>query len=229
MAQEEVAAVAGTAQPAAQAPEEAELGNAADAIGSTKLQLQRVLADMEQLGIVTELAGKVRVRRTSAIDTPLRHASRAAITCADRAALARLYALNPQVVGGVALSASYYQHVLATEGRTDQVPPCQLLITRHRRQELLLLPAAQVRCAVGHATRLHLQEALWQLQPLRNCCCLCTRACMQAELEAGHAGLPREAPVLSKMMSPAALTELHWLRVPAVVIFGCFVADEEGE
>jgi hypothetical protein len=30
-------------------------------------------------------------------------------------------------------------------------------------------------------------------------------------------------------MSPAALTELHWSRVPAVAIFGCFVADADGE
>lgn len=50
-----------------------------------------------------------------------------------------------QVVGGVALSASYYQHVLATEGRSEQVPPCQLLISARRRQELLLLPATQAR------------------------------------------------------------------------------------
>lgn len=35
--------------------------------------------------------------------------------------------------------------------------------------------------------------------------------------------------MLSKIMSPAALTELHWTRVPAVVIFGCFVADDDGE
>jgi len=49
-----------------------------------------------------------------------------------------------QVVGGVAMSASYYQHVLATEGRTEQVPACQLLITRRHLHELLLLPATQV-------------------------------------------------------------------------------------
>lgn len=50
----------------------------------------------------------------------------------------------------------------------------------------------------------------------------------QVELQEGLQHLPRESAVLSKMMSPAALSELHWLRVPAVVIFGCFVADEEG-
>jgi hypothetical protein len=33
---------------------------------------------------------------------------------------------------------------------------------------------------------------------------------------------------LSKLMSPAALSELHWSRVPAVVVFGCFMADDEG-
>jgi hypothetical protein len=54
-------------------------------------------------------------------------------------------------------------------------------------------------------------------------------ALKQEQLEQGHEGLPREAPVLSKIMSPAALTDLHWARVPAVVLFGCFVADEDGE
>lgn len=52
---------------------------------------------------------------------------------------------------------------------------------------------------------------------------------LQAQLEEGHPGFPRESPVLSKIMSPAAMAELHWTRVPAVVIFGCFVADEDGE
>lgn len=42
------------------------------------------------------------------------------------------------------MSASYYQHVLATEGRTDQLPACQVLITRRREQDLLLLPTTQV-------------------------------------------------------------------------------------
>lgn len=50
-----------------------------------------------------------------------------------------------QVVGGVALAAPYYQHVLAIEGRTEQVPACQLLITCRRQQDLLLLPATQVK------------------------------------------------------------------------------------
>lgn len=49
------------------------------------------------------------------------------------------------------------------------------------------------------------------------------------ELEEGQQHLPRESSVLSKMMSPAALSELHWSRVPAVVVFGCFVADAQGE
>lgn len=44
------------------------------------------------------------------------------------------------------MSASYYQHVLATEGRTEQLPACQLLVTRRRQQDLVLLPATQVRC-----------------------------------------------------------------------------------
>eukprot|EP00878_Enallax_costatus_P042615 GHUV01050037.1.p1 GENE.GHUV01050037.1~~GHUV01050037.1.p1 ORF type:complete len:113 (+),score=10.40 GHUV01050037.1:59-397(+) len=52
---------------------------------------------------------------------------------------------------------------------------------------------------------------------------------LQEQLEEGHPNLPREAPVLSKIMSPAAMSDLHWTRVPAVVIFGCVVADEEGE
>jgi hypothetical protein len=52
---------------------------------------------------------------------------------------------------------------------------------------------------------------------------------LQAQLEGSHPELPRESPVLSKIMSPAALTELHWSRVPAVAIFGCFVADEDGK
>lgn len=41
--------------------------------------------------------------------------------------------------------------------------------------------------------------------------------------------MPRESALLSKMLSPAAVSELHWTKVPAVVIFGCFVGDEEGE
>ncbi|KAF6254575.1 hypothetical protein COO60DRAFT_1642231 [Scenedesmus sp. NREL 46B-D3] len=49
----------------------------------------------------------------------------------------------------------------------------------------------------------------------------------QAQLEGSHPELPRESPVLSKIMSPAALTDLHWSRVPAVAIFGCFVADAD--
>lgn len=52
---------------------------------------------------------------------------------------------------------------------------------------------------------------------------------LQAQLEGSHPELPREAPVLSKIMSPAAATELHWPRLPAVAIFGCFVADADGE
>lgn len=127
----------------------------------------------------------------------------------------------------MAVSASYHQHVLATEGRTEQVPPCQLLITRHRRQELLLIPATQVRA----------ERAERVAQGLCSCCQPAAHphkpaahpAHTQAELEQGDAGLPRESPVLSKMVSPAALTDLRWSRVPAVVIFGCFVADEEGE
>jgi hypothetical protein len=51
---------------------------------------------------------------------------------------------------------------------------------------------------------------------------------MQAELQEGRHHLPRESALLSKMMSPAALSELHWSRVPAVVMFGCFMADDEG-
>jgi hypothetical protein len=47
-------------------------------------------------------------------------------------------------------------------------------------------------------------------------------------MEAGRPELPREGPVLSKIMSPAALDDLHWSRVPAVVIFGGFVADADG-
>lgn len=45
------------------------------------------------------------------------------------------------------MSASYYQHVLATEGHTDQLPACQLLVTRRREQDLLLIPATQVSTA----------------------------------------------------------------------------------
>lgn len=52
---------------------------------------------------------------------------------------------------------------------------------------------------------------------------------VQADLQEGRHHLPRESALLSKMMSPAALSELHWTRVPAVVVFGCFMADEEGE
>lgn len=44
------------------------------------------------------------------------------------------------------MSAAYYQHVLATEGRTEQLPACQLLVTRRRQQDLVLLSATQVRC-----------------------------------------------------------------------------------
>eukprot|EP00878_Enallax_costatus_P042963 GHUV01050496.1.p1 GENE.GHUV01050496.1~~GHUV01050496.1.p1 ORF type:complete len:165 (+),score=27.93 GHUV01050496.1:486-980(+) len=117
--------------------------------------LQHVIQDMEGLGIVTQLAGKV--------------------------------------VGGVAVTHTYYQHVLTTEGKTVEGDPCQLLVTRMDGDSLTMMPATQ------------------------------------EQLEEGHPNLPREAPVLSKIMSPAAMSDLHWTRVPAVVIFGCVVADEEGE
>jgi hypothetical protein len=42
-------------------PETADSG-ASEPVGSTKLLLERVLDDMESLGIVTELAGKVLLR-----------------------------------------------------------------------------------------------------------------------------------------------------------------------
>eukprot|EP00879_Flechtneria_rotunda_P028734 GHRR01030950.1.p1 GENE.GHRR01030950.1~~GHRR01030950.1.p1 ORF type:complete len:185 (+),score=50.77 GHRR01030950.1:424-978(+) len=101
--------------------------------------------------------------------------------------------LAGQVVGGVAMTQSYYQHVAATEGRMGELPPCQLLITRRKGDEVTMVPVTQ------------------------------------ADLEQGHASLPRESPVLSKIMSPASLTELHWSRVPAVVVFGCFAPDETGK
>eukprot|EP00879_Flechtneria_rotunda_P025814 GHRR01027461.1.p1 GENE.GHRR01027461.1~~GHRR01027461.1.p1 ORF type:complete len:271 (+),score=75.01 GHRR01027461.1:661-1473(+) len=88
------------------------------------------------------------------------------------------------------MTQSYYQHVAATEGRMGELPPCQLLITRRKGDEVTMVPVTQ------------------------------------ADLEQGHASLPRESPVLSKIMSPASLTELHWSRVPAVVVFGCFAPDE---
>jgi hypothetical protein len=51
-----------------------------------------------------------------------------------------------QIVGGVAMTQSYYQHVLLTEGRADEVQPCQLLITKLRSNgSVAMLPAAQVR------------------------------------------------------------------------------------
>lgn len=45
----------------------------------------------------------------------------------------------------MAMAAPYYQHVLATEGLTEDLPPCQVLITRRGpQQDLQLLPATQV-------------------------------------------------------------------------------------
>jgi hypothetical protein len=51
---------------------------------------------------------------------------------------------------------------------------------------------------------------------------------LQEQLEAGTPELPREAPLLAKLMCPTAVAQFKWSRVPAVVIFGCFVADEAG-
>ncbi|KAF8068340.1 hypothetical protein HT031_002029 [Scenedesmus sp. PABB004] len=151
------------------------------AVRSAHDHLAEALADMEALGIVTSLAGKVRAAAAlPAHVRPLRAAAHAA-----RRPL--------QIVGGVAVSQSYYAHVLQTEGHSEAPPPCQLLIARAQRG--------------GGVTMLPAQ---------------------QAALEGGEAGLPRESPVLSKIMSPAALAELHWARVPAVAIFGCFVADDDG-
>lgn len=51
-----------------------------------------------------------------------------------------------QIVGGVALTQSYYQHVMLTEGRADEAEACQLLITKLRPDgTVAMLPAQQVR------------------------------------------------------------------------------------
>lgn len=49
-----------------------------------------------------------------------------------------------QVVGGVAVTQSYYQHVLTTEGKVLEGEPCQLLITRLDETGLSMMPATQV-------------------------------------------------------------------------------------
>lgn len=60
-----------------------------------------------------------------------------------------------QIVGGVAMTQSYYQHVLQTEGRSDEVPACQLLITQHEGHAVTMRPATQVRaCMLGQLQRL---------------------------------------------------------------------------
>jgi hypothetical protein len=48
------------------------------------------------------------------------------------------------------MTQSYYQHVLLTEGRADEVQPCQLLITKLRgNSNVAMLPALQV-CGGTH-------------------------------------------------------------------------------
>ncbi|WIA30769.1 hypothetical protein OEZ86_000829 [Tetradesmus obliquus] len=69
----------------------------------------------------------------------------------------------------------------------------------------------------------HLAGVLTEMEQLG----IVTQLAGKAQLEGSHPELPREAPVLSKIMSPAAATELHWPRLPAVAIFGCFVADAD--
>lgn len=49
-----------------------------------------------------------------------------------------------QVVGGVAVTHSYYQHVLTTEGKTLEGEACQLLITKLQDDSLSMMPATQV-------------------------------------------------------------------------------------
>lgn len=49
-----------------------------------------------------------------------------------------------QVVGGVAVTQSYYQHVLSTEGKVLEEDACQLLITKLEEDTISMTPATQV-------------------------------------------------------------------------------------
>jgi ribosomal protein L37AE/L43A len=128
------------------------------AVKAMQDHLASVLTEMEQLGIVTQLAGKVGT--SSGRQQRRRAATRAdsstvAGTCRyARTLRSHMYDVwlscpvcGLQIVGGVAMTHSYYQHVLLTEGRADEVQPCQLLITKLRGNgDVAMLPALQV-CA----------------------------------------------------------------------------------
>lgn len=49
-----------------------------------------------------------------------------------------------QIVGGIAVTQSYYQHVMLTEGSAKEVPACQLLIAKMTEGEVAMVPAQQV-------------------------------------------------------------------------------------
>lgn len=156
----------------------------------------------------------------------------------------------------MAVAHTYYQHVLTTEGKTVEGDPCQLLVTRMDRDTLTMMPATQV--SASSRVQSAAVTLGWMLAAQSSAFCCLQPPCdhtaaifinqkvsrilhrrvtrqdlilngLQEQLMKGHPNLPREAPMLSKIMSSAAMSDLHWTRVPAVVIFGCVVADEEGK
>ena len=124
-----------------------------------------------------------------------------------------------QTVGGIALTRSYYQHALETEGKPEAVEQCQLVISRRAANELKMCPVTTVR---ARSMLINLHHCLQHISPFQRL------QPVQEQLEAGAPELPREAPLLAKLMGPTAIAQFKWSRVPAVVIYGCFVADEAG-
>jgi hypothetical protein len=49
----------------------------------------------------------------------------------------------------------------------------------------------------------------------------------QEELATGRAHLPREAAILSQLLSPDAISTYRWGRPPGALVFGCAVADDD--
>jgi hypothetical protein len=50
----------------------------------------------------------------------------------------------------------------------------------------------------------------------------------QEQLETAAGDLPRESPVLAKLLSCAAVSQFKWAKVPSVAVFGSFAPEEEG-
>jgi hypothetical protein len=110
--------------------------------------VQRLLTELDSLGIATQLGEKVQKRPHLTLATMLSR-----IPCESFL----------QIVGGVALTRSYYQLALETEGTPETVEQCQLVISRRVANEFKMCPYTTVTLLPYICRHLCLKQSPWDI------------------------------------------------------------------